>query len=448
MSHKSYIIILLILSLVTRFLFFGHPNETVFDEVHFGKFISAYYTHQYYYDIHPPLGKLIIAGFASFFDFEPGFGFKDIGQKFPDKTYLALRFLPALAGSLLPLILFFVALRLGLSNRASFAVGLFIVLENALLTNSRLILLDPFLYLFGFLSLLFYLKYRKTIFGPTRSEYINLFLFSIFAAFATSIKWTGLTFIALPGLFELVLIAKNREFKNIGRLVIFFAGLPCLIYFAIFTFHFSILPKSGQGDPFMNIRFQRTLKGNMHYGNQSIKPYNLIEKFIDLNKQMYLGNKRLTANHPYGSKWYTWPFMVRPVYFWVKDISRIYFLGNPVIWWLSTVGVFMLIIGYLTTKKERGFAPSLLTAGYGLNLLPFIGIWRIMFLYHYIIAYIFSILALAYLIDQEKDRRAKKLFILLIIFSTAAFIYFAPLSYGLPLTPSQYQNRVWLNSWL
>ena len=193
MKPNWYIIILLGLSLITHFAYFGHPNETVFDEVHFGKFISAYYTHNYYYDIHPPLGKLIIAGFGSFFDFRPDFSFANIGDEFPDKTYLALRFLPALAGTLLPLVLFFLSLRLGLSKKASFGVGLFIVFENALVSNSRLILLDSFLYIFGFSALLFYLRYRQNSGRPT----VNLLLFSMFAAFAASIKWTGLTFLAI-----------------------------------------------------------------------------------------------------------------------------------------------------------------------------------------------------------------------------------------------------------
>ncbi len=452
MSRKWYIIILLLLGLATRFLYFGHPNETVFDEVHFGKFISAYYNHNYYYDIHPPLGKLIIAGFASFFDFKPEFAFSNIGDKFPNKTYLALRFLPALAGSLLPLVLFFVALRLGLSNKASFAAGLFVILENAFLTNSRLILMDSFLYIFGFLSLLFYLRYRQS--DPVRHRksyiYTNLIFFGLFAALAASIKWTGLTFLALAGLAELFFIFKQRRHKlgSIRKMALFFGIVPFLTYFVIFAIHFSLLPKSGMGDAFMNIRFQKTLEGNVYQNNPDIQPYGLFDKFIDLNKQMYLGNKRLTATHPYSSQWYSWPFMLRPVYFWVKDLSRIYFIGNPIIWWASTIGISMLFIGYLTTKKERNFTSSFIIGGYILNLLPFMGIGRVMFLYHYMIALTYSILALAYLIDKEKGKKAKITLMVLIITGAAMFVYFSPLNYGLPLTPDQYQNRIWIKSWL
>src|ERR1051326_619189 len=102
--HKRELVAILCLVVISfgiHFAWFGHPNMTVFDEVHFGKFISAYFTHEYYFDIHPPLGKLMLAGWGWLWGFKPGFSFANIGDVFPDNTYLALRFLPALAGALL-----------------------------------------------------------------------------------------------------------------------------------------------------------------------------------------------------------------------------------------------------------------------------------------------------------------------------------------------------------
>lgn len=458
MSHKYYIIILLGLGLLTHFIFFGHPNSTVFDEVHFGKFLSAYYTHEYYYDIHPPLGKLIIAGFANFFGYKPEFTFNQIGDTFPNKTYLALRFLPSLAGALLPVVIYLIALRLGIRPLYSFFAGTFIVLDNGVLTQSRYILMDGFLYLFGFLCLLFYLRYRQN----ESNKYINLLLISIFGALAASIKWTGLTFLALAGLFELYSLLRSStpkltwklRFQVFFKLFLFFGAIPLAIYFSFFVIHFSLLPKSGPGDAFMDVRFQKILQGNPNQNNPSLAPMNLWEKFIDLNKQMYLGNTRLTATHPYGSKWYTWPFMSRSIYYWVKDdpstgsgqSARIYYLGNPVIWWSSTVAVLVLFINYLLSRKDRNFTSSFLLTGYILNLLPFLQIKRVMFLYHYAIALIFAILMLVYFFDKE-NKPIWALTILLIL-TALSFIFFSPLSYGLNLSPEQYQYRVWFSSWL
>ena len=156
---NKYLLIIIFLGLGTHFIFFGHPNQTVFDEVHFGKFISGYYTHEYYFDIHPPLGKLMIAGFSKIFDFKPEFSFTQIGEKFPDEKYLALRFLPSLAGALLPVVIFLLAIQLKFKPQAAFIAGFLVAIENALIVQTHYILMDGFLLLFGFLCLLFYFKY-------------------------------------------------------------------------------------------------------------------------------------------------------------------------------------------------------------------------------------------------------------------------------------------------
>src|SRR3989338_7077907 len=139
MSNKALIWILLTISLTTHFAFFGNPNQTVFDEVHFGKFVSGYYTHEYYFDIHPPLGKLMIAGFAKIFNFKPEFSFAQIGEKFPDEKYLALRFLPSLAGTLLPVVIFLLTLQLKFSTQGAFIAGFLMTIENALITQTHYI---------------------------------------------------------------------------------------------------------------------------------------------------------------------------------------------------------------------------------------------------------------------------------------------------------------------
>ena len=135
MSNKQLILALLIVSAIIHFAYFGHPSETVFDEVHFGKFVTGYYTHEYFFDIHPPLGKLIVAGFAKIFNFEPEYAFANIGEKYPDKQYLILRFLPSLAGMLLPIVIFLLALQIGFGKTASFFAGMLVSMDNALLAQ-------------------------------------------------------------------------------------------------------------------------------------------------------------------------------------------------------------------------------------------------------------------------------------------------------------------------
>lgn len=417
MSNKSLLFILLGISLATHFAFFGHPNQTVFDEVHFGKFISGYYTHEYYFDIHPPLGKLVIAGFAKIFNFKPEFSFTQIGDKFPDNKYLALRFLPSLAGTLLPVVIFLLALQLKFKPQGAFVAGLLVAIENALLVQTHYILMDGFLLLFGFLALLFYFR-RKFLW------------MAIFGGLAISIKWTGLTFLALPFLIEIFYLFKEKNFREILKLPIYFLLIPLVLYFSVFIIHFSLLTKPGPGDAFMKPTFHQD---------------NVVTKFFQLNTEMYRSNQRLTATHPYGSQWYSWPLMTRPIFYWVSENSRIYLLGNPIIWWSSTVAVLLSLMYVIRDKIIR-----ILLGGYFLNLLPFIGIKRVMFLYHYLTGLVFAILILVYLIEKQDGSTwltTRKIFIGLAIASAVAFIYFAPLTYGLPLSPKAYDARVWLPSW-
>ena len=57
-------IVLAVVSLAVRLYRIGTPDGVVFDEYHFGKFVNNYFDGQYFFDIHPPLGKLTLAFFG------------------------------------------------------------------------------------------------------------------------------------------------------------------------------------------------------------------------------------------------------------------------------------------------------------------------------------------------------------------------------------------------
>lgn len=423
----------------------------MFDEVHFGKFISGYFTHEYFFDIHPPLGKLLISAAGWVGGFKPGFSFGEIGQSFPDNTYLWLRLLPTLAGALLPMIIFLLALRLGFSQFASFIAGILVVLENSLVAQSRFILLDSFLLLFGFSALLFYFIYKEN----ARIKY--LFLSGIMAALAVSVKWTGAAFLGIIAVMQIYEFVKTPRTKSLIYTPLALLAIPFVIYFSIFALHFTLLFKSGGGDAFMTPSFQKTLENNLYKNNETVKPIGLVAKFVELNKQMYKSNATLIAGHPHSSKWISWPFMIRPIYYWSSQCrdcpvfdsqSRIYLLGNPIIWWASTIAMVSILLGLFQGILKRNFRDKngiFLATAFLVNLLPFVGIKRAMFLYHYMPALIFAILGLVYLIDQYENK--KKIFIVLVLLSAASFVFFSPLTYGLKLSDKAFNARMWMNSW-
>ncbi|MBI2633748.1 MAG: hypothetical protein HYW80_00365, partial [Parcubacteria group bacterium] len=170
------------------------------------------------------------------------------------------------------------------------------------------------------------------------------------------------------------------------------------------------------------------------------------------NAEMYRANATLTATHSYASEFYTWPLMIRPVYYWVKDFGeggtgRIYFLGNPFVWWLGTLG---LIFGLRLWKKQENF--RWLYLGYLLSWLPFLVIGRVLFLYHYLIPLAFSLAIFAFSwfdwLNKNWQNKRQLAIGAILILVVLGFLFFAPLSYGLPLSEEAYKLRVWLPSWI
>ncbi len=137
--------------------------------------------------------------------------------------------------------------------------------------------------------------------------------------------------------------------------------------------------------------------------------------------------------------------MIRSIFYWVDGNERIYLLGNPLLWWLTTVAIIVALLTLFYGTASRSMVLPVLLGGYLLNLLPFIGIKRVMFLYHYLTALVFGILILAFIIDRSRNARAIALSVIAAV--AVLFIFFAPLSYGLSLTEPAYYYRVWLSSW-
>ena len=76
-----------------------------------------------------------------------------------------------------------------------------------------------------------------------------------------------------------------------------------------------------------------------------------LEKFYELHQQIWWYQTGLKATHGYQSQAYTWPFLYRPVWFYVKYedvvkngvkelyIGNIYTMGHPFIWWVGLIAI-------------------------------------------------------------------------------------------------------------
>jgi dolichyl-phosphate-mannose-protein mannosyltransferase len=131
--------------------------------VHFGGFASDYLRREYFFDVHPPLGKLVYALVGCIFGYEGNFSFANIGLEYSaDVPYLAMRIVSAIFGAMLAPTCFIILKEMKLLTTSSVFGSALILLDNALITQTRFILLDSFLILPIFLSSLCWVKFRQS----------------------------------------------------------------------------------------------------------------------------------------------------------------------------------------------------------------------------------------------------------------------------------------------
>jgi dolichyl-phosphate-mannose-protein mannosyltransferase len=120
-------IIYTLLSCWTRFYEIGHSKFVVWDEAHFGKFGSHYLKREFYFDVHPPLGKMLVGLAGLLAGYDGSFEFKS-GETYPDNLpYVAMRVMLASFGVAMVPLSWYTAEALGLSYRACHLVALMVL---------------------------------------------------------------------------------------------------------------------------------------------------------------------------------------------------------------------------------------------------------------------------------------------------------------------------------
>lgn len=412
--HRRDFLIPLILFLLAAFLHLinlENPREVIFDEVHYGNFTIFYLKGESFFDVHPPLGKLILLITAWWQDMEQKMEFKKIGQPYPkDVSIFILRFLPAFFGSMLIPLIYFLAQELFNSKQVALVSSFAILFNNCFIVHSRWMGIDMFLLFFLFLALLSFLK--ASPFKNRKPNYIYLTIAAIFSAFALSIKWIGLIAWAM------ILSISPYWIKKIGirkflLLLLVISITIILIYYLFFLIHFSLIS---------------------HLKNRHSPGW--LRETLELNKQMFMSQLG-KLKHPYQSKWYQWLIMKRAVSYYQKVtekngkfvINNITLLGNPFIWLLTLLGISGYIIWSIVNfwhKLPPPPASSIIIAGYLISLIPFALIKRSLFLYHYFPALIFATLASAYLLNHllatTKGQKLVTFLIFIINLAALAFL--------------------------
>lgn len=282
-SHSADSIItiaLFVLAAALRFYKISFPDQVVFDEVHFGKFAAYYLRREYYFDVHPPLAKLINAAAGYLAGFDGHFEFDQIGDKYLENNvpYIRMRAVTAIIGSLQVPLIYSIMRQSGYAPVIGVFSAALLLFDNAHIAQDRLILLDAPLILFMMLSLYSYIRFYKLRYNEfSLNWWFWLVATGVNLAMTMSCKMVGLfTFITIGSavawdLWKLLDIRRGLEMEHVARhfLARFFSLiiLPFAVYLFWFWVHFAILVKSGPGDVFMSSQFQQTLQGNPMLSN-------------------------------------------------------------------------------------------------------------------------------------------------------------------------------------
>lgn len=229
-------------------------------------------------DVHPPLAKLMITFVAWASGFNGKFDFSTIGQEYlygenTPVPYVAMRAICALMGiATVPLA--YLTLR-ALSLRATTALvgSLLVTFENALIIQSRLILLDASLIFFTALSAYTWVSFcnEEKRHPFSRSWWMWLTATGVSLGCVLSTKWVGLFTIATVGICVIaqlwmllgdVRVPMQTIARHFMARALCLIAIPILIYVNCFAIHLSILSYSGEGDGFMSSTFQHTLRGH------------------------------------------------------------------------------------------------------------------------------------------------------------------------------------------
>jgi len=393
-QRNQLLLILFALSAALHFFKLAEPRNVVFDEVHFGGFVNDYHDGRLFFDIHPPHAKLLIAAAAVAGGYRGDQAFQQLGTPITNVSPALLRLVPAISGTIIPLVLFAFLIQLGASPMAAFIGGLALVFDNALLIQTRLITLDGLLLVAIFGSLACFLAALRC---EDRVRRAGLSLSAgLLAGLAPGIKLTGLAALALIGAclaLNFIVRPSWRKFRDAASHSVWILTGALAIYTAGWALHFWLLNEPGPG-------FRWPIpKGDF------------LADLVEIHKTMFNANAGLRVAHPHSSPWWAWPLMARPIFYWSGgNGASLYFVGNPVLWWGTTLGLLVVaanvVLLKITNLQLRGAGkpwPRLLwvpALGYLISFAPLIPVQRPLFLYHYLSPLFFALTTVVLWLDH------------------------------------------------
>ena len=377
----------------------GFPGKRIWDEIYFPVMARKYLEGVEFFDLHPPLGKFIMA----------------LSIALLGDTPIGWRLMPVLFGlATIPLGAalgwYYFKERVGALLLATFIAG-----ETFLVAYSRIGIMDGILIFFMLATLLAAVLVRR------RAQVLWV---AVLLGLSISIKWAVL----------MVAVPVGYILWRKGLLRPFIAGLwvSAVIYVAI-----------------------------VYVGQLVNVTGNPWEAWQETWAWHIEAAEKITAAIPnsWGSPWWSWPLMLRtirlsPLFATPEgQLQVITAIGNPVLWYASTLAVlagFVEVVRRLIARApiiDDPLVPILL--GYVFLLLPWVPSTRIPYIYNYLPSYAFALMALVYWLCRLWRRWpwGPWAVVAFTACAVASTLFFLPMAIGWPMSPEFLEQHIWIDSW-
>lgn len=455
------LLVLQAISFALHFYGLSRFNFLVFDETAYVRFGHNYLNGLAVFDVHPPLGKLLIAA---------GMWFGDLMGYTGDPTNLfsgaerapwAYRCVAALFGSSLAVLLAGITLQLFHRWRMALLSGFLALLCGIFLVEARYALINVFMVTFGLLGHWLWLCGLSAR-TPIRRHLLWL-LSGLALGCCVSVKWSGLSFLGVVWAITLLgWLGQSRtvtptRFSGMRwlALLLYFVVAPTLLYVAQWTPHLLVSGKTLSQEHSEMLRYHQSVKDDK-------------------------------SEHPYCSRWTSWPFMLRPISLLYETQSEhptesatgaapvpgqapvkvraVHEIINPLLAWYACMAVLWVGAAFafkwerlaLSGKLEPDQLSDLWTLGYVLlgflsGWLPWAMVGRCQFLYLYMPSLAFAMVASAWTLDYLLTHPLRVMRWTgygTVLGLSGSFLFFLPIYLGWPISQEAFYSRMWLASWI
>jgi len=445
----------------------GYPRAIVFDETYMIPRAQRYMQGVFFQESHPPLGRLAIALGQILLhpnDRPSQFALVEkIHESWPqDQDMTGYRLVPAIFGTLIPVIVFFILLKVLTVELYSFLISLFVVFDNALLTQAHFALSDSILIGFSLLSILAFVHLYSQDSLPTRSTRVKWVLWGVVSAAALLVKFSTWFILVLIPLYMLKLFLTGQK-----RQVFLFSAISAasflVVTIAVWQLHFSLIPKLDPNNTYeIPAEHLDILEGKSH-PNPVVTFYIELRDALVFMAHYHEGVPKLDLTKPgeIGSPWYQWPLGGRAMdYRWEtpdgKTYRYIYLIGNPATWLISLLGVLAgtgltlsdLLFKFLPAERRKW--PYIFTLLYWAYMIPPMFVQRVLYLYHYLPPLIIGVILFGIVVVEAvrlPSWAKRDILLLSLIWVLVGFWVFKPFTFYEPLTNEQFQQRTVWPAW-